>query len=46
MIERLQSGPRMSQAVIHDNTIYLAGQVAGDPADGVAGQTRQVLDAR
>jgi len=45
MIERLQPGPRMSQAVIHGNTVYLAGQVATDPSQNVAGQTRQILDA-
>jgi enamine deaminase RidA (YjgF/YER057c/UK114 family) len=27
-IKRIQSGPRMSQAVIHNKTVYLAGQVA------------------
>ena len=43
MIKRLQSGARMSQAVIHGHTVYLAGQVAGDASEGVAGQTRQVL---
>ena len=43
MIKRLESGPRMSQAVVHGNTVYLAGQVAGDPTVDVAGQTRQVL---
>ena len=45
MIDRLQPGPRMSQAVIHGNTVYLAGQVATDPAQDVAGQTRQILDS-
>ena len=35
----------MSQAVIHGNTVYLAGQVATDPTKDVAGQTREVLDA-
>jgi enamine deaminase RidA (YjgF/YER057c/UK114 family) len=35
----------MSQAVVHGNTVYLAGQVAGDPGADVAGQTRQVLAA-
>jgi enamine deaminase RidA (YjgF/YER057c/UK114 family) len=45
MIERLQPGPRMSQAVIHGDTIYLAGQVAADPSQNVVGQTRQILDA-
>jgi enamine deaminase RidA (YjgF/YER057c/UK114 family) len=45
MIERLQPGPRMSQAVIHGQTVYLAGQVAADPGADVAGQTAQVLEA-
>jgi enamine deaminase RidA (YjgF/YER057c/UK114 family) len=45
MIERLHNGPRMSQAVIHGNTVYLAGQVADDPTQDVAGQTRQILAA-
>ena len=26
MIKRLETGPRMSQAVVHGNTVYLAGQ--------------------
>jgi len=43
MIERLHTGPRMSQAVIHGDTVYLAGQVAEDPNRDVAGQTRQIL---
>ena len=43
MIQRLHTGPRMSQAVIHNRTVYLAGQVADDPSQDVAGQTRQVL---
>jgi enamine deaminase RidA (YjgF/YER057c/UK114 family) len=33
----------MSQAVIHGATVYLAGQVADDPSQDVAGQTRQIL---
>jgi enamine deaminase RidA (YjgF/YER057c/UK114 family) len=45
MIKRLEVGPRMSQAVVHGNTVYLAGQVADDTAADVAGQTRQVLAA-
>ena len=28
-ITRLHAGPRMSQAVIHGSTVYLAGQVGG-----------------
>jgi len=43
MIRRLHTGPRMSQAVIHGATVYLAGQVADDPSQDVAGQTRQIL---
>jgi len=45
MIQRLQPGPRMSQAVIHGNTVYVAGQVADDPSQDVPGQTRQILAA-
>jgi enamine deaminase RidA (YjgF/YER057c/UK114 family) len=43
-VERIQSGPRMSQAVIHNKTVYLAGQVA-DNAHGtsVAAQTQEIL---
>jgi enamine deaminase RidA (YjgF/YER057c/UK114 family) len=43
MIQRIEVGPRMSQAVVHGNTVYLAGQVADDTSADVAGQTRQVL---
>ena len=42
-IERLKVGPRMSQVVIHGDTVYLAGQVADDPNADVAGQTSQIL---
>ena len=45
MIQRLQPGARMSQAVIHGDTVYLAGQVAADPTKDVPSQTREVLDA-
>lgn len=41
-IERLETGPRMSQAVIHNGIIYLAGQ-AGEPGASVTDQTRGVL---
>lgn len=41
-IERLDTGKRMSQAVIHGDTIYLAGQV-GEEGDSAADQTRQAL---
>ena len=43
-IDRIQGGPRMSQAVIHNNVVYLAGQVAlAASKSGVAEQTREVL---
>jgi enamine deaminase RidA (YjgF/YER057c/UK114 family) len=42
-IERLHSGPRMSQAVIHNGLVYLAGQI-GAPGEDAAAQTRAVLD--
>lgn len=44
-ITRFQIGPRMSQAVRHGNTVYLAGQVAKDYDASVEVQTQQVLDA-
>jgi len=42
-INRIGIGPRMSKAVRHADTIYLAGQVPDNPSEDVAGQTRQVL---
>jgi enamine deaminase RidA (YjgF/YER057c/UK114 family) len=43
-IERLYPGPRMSQVVIHNKTVYLAGQVAEEAAGkSVAEQTREIL---
>ncbi|MFZ5789090.1 MAG: RidA family protein [Pseudomonadota bacterium] len=42
-ITRIGVGPRMSEAVIHGDTIYLAGQVADKPVPSVAKQTQQVL---
>ncbi len=43
-IERIGAGPRMSKAVVHANTVYLAGQVADKTKGGsVADQTREVL---
>ena len=42
-IKRIKTGKRMSQIVIHNETIYLAGQV-GNPGDGVAEQTKTCLE--
>lgn len=44
-ITRLESGKRMSQAVKHNDTVYLAGQVASDPNGTIEQQTREVLAA-
>lgn len=41
-IKRIENASRLSQVVIHDNTIYLAGQV-DTSTDDVAGQTRGIL---
>lgn len=42
-IIRKHTGARMSQIVIHGDTIYLAGQV-GTAGDSVADQTRSCLE--
>jgi enamine deaminase RidA (YjgF/YER057c/UK114 family) len=42
-IVRLQPGRRMSEAAIHNGTVYLAGQVAADNSADIKGQTAQVL---
>lgn len=43
-IDRLHSGPRMSQVVRHAGVIYTAGQVAQRaPGASVAEQTRDIL---
>ncbi len=42
-ITRINPGPRMSQTVVHGDTVYTAGQVADDPSADVAGQTAQIL---
>ena len=41
-IEHIDSNSRMSQAVIHNRTVYVSGQVDAD-GDGVAAQTRNIL---
>jgi enamine deaminase RidA (YjgF/YER057c/UK114 family) len=44
-IERLEIGPRMSQAVIHNGVVYLAGQVAADaPGASIKEQTKNILE--
>ena len=36
-------GPRLSETAIHNGTVYLAGQIAEDTKQDIAGQTREVL---
>ena len=43
-IRRIEIGPRMSKAVVHGHTVYLAGQVADKTAGKSAGeQTQEIL---
>ena len=43
-VQRIKPGPRMSGAVVHGNTVYLAGQVAGQAAgQSVTEQTKEIL---
>jgi enamine deaminase RidA (YjgF/YER057c/UK114 family) len=42
-IKRLHVGKRLSEVAIHNETIYLAGQIAEDTSEGIVGQTREVL---
>jgi enamine deaminase RidA (YjgF/YER057c/UK114 family) len=43
-ITRHDAGPRMSKAVVHGNTVYLAGIVADNAGGGsVADQTKDIL---
>lgn len=44
-ITRLEPGKRMSQAVKHGNTVYLAGQVAQDYNGTIEKQSGEVLAA-
>ena len=42
-ITRIKPGLRMSQTVVHGNTVYTAGQVADASSLDEGGQTAQVL---
>ena len=43
-IKRIDTGPRMSQAVVHNGIVYTAGQVAqGAPGASIADQTKDIL---
>lgn len=42
-IQRLNSDKRLSRAVTHGNTVYLAGLTADDRSKGMKGQTAEIL---
>ena len=42
-IQRVDVGPRLSEAAIFNGVVYLAGQVPDDAGADIAGQTAQVL---
>jgi len=42
-IRRLQPEARLSGAVVHNTTVYLAGQVADDPTADAEAQTADIL---
>ncbi|WP_010324783.1 RidA family protein [Marinobacterium stanieri] len=42
-ITRHETATRMSRAVVHNNTVYLCGQVAEDRTADITGQTETML---
>ncbi len=45
MIQRFDTGPRMSEMTIFNKVAYLSGQVPEDTSADIVGQTEQVLAA-
>ncbi|MDR2872716.1 MAG: RidA family protein [Xanthomonadaceae bacterium] len=43
MFQRIDIGPRMSEATIYNGVVYLSGQIADDPSAGIKGQVEQTL---
>lgn len=43
-ITRMETGQRMSRIVIHNDTVYLCGQVAADASADIEEQTRTMLE--
>ena len=43
-IQRLHTESRYSEIVVHNGTVYLAGQLADDYEGDIAQQTRETLD--
>ncbi len=44
-MKRIDAGPRMSEATIHNDTVYCAGQVPETKGADIGTQTREVLEA-
>ena len=42
-IKRIDPGPRICGAVVHGDTVYVAGTVAKDSSQDAKGQTTQIL---
>jgi enamine deaminase RidA (YjgF/YER057c/UK114 family) len=42
-IKRMYVGKRLSETAIHNEVVYLAGQIAEDTTQDIEGQTREVL---
>ena len=42
-IQRFNTGKRLSEAVVHGGTVYLAGLVPDDGSKDIGGQTAEVL---
>ena len=42
-IQRHNTGKRLSEIVVHNGTIYLAGEVPDDTSKDITGQTEEVL---
>jgi enamine deaminase RidA (YjgF/YER057c/UK114 family) len=45
MVQRFDTGARLSEMAVHNGVCYLAGQVAADATQDITGQTQQVLAA-
>ncbi len=42
-IQRHNVGKRLSECVVHNGTVYLAGEVPDDTSKDITGQTKEVL---
>jgi enamine deaminase RidA (YjgF/YER057c/UK114 family) len=42
-IKRLHVGPRLSEIVVHEHTVYLAGQIAENTTADAEAQAREIL---